>query len=270
MPVSDWDAAYANSAAVPEVGRLSEEWLVRSEAFHAAHRRETLSYGPDPRQFVDLYRPEGGAKGLMVFVHGGYWHLRAGRDFSYLGAGALARGFAVAIVTYRLAPQVRIARITEDVRDALRLAAGAVEGPVYLAGHSAGGHLVSRMGCEGVLEPELAARVARILSISGLHDLRPMLRVKMNEALRLDAEEAAAESPALLVPREGLEIICAVGADELPELVRQTDLLANVWTGLGAETRAVHMTGLHHFDVIDSLAEPDGALTRMLLDQSLS
>jgi hypothetical protein len=56
----------------------------------------------------------------------------------------------------------------------------------------------------------------------------------------------------------------------LPELVRQTDLLANVWTGLGAETRAVHMTGLHHFDVIDSLADPEGALTRMLLDQSLS
>jgi acetyl esterase/lipase len=229
-----------------------------------------LAYGPDPRQFVDLYRPEGAAKGLFVFVHGGYWHLRNGRDFSYLGAGPLARGCAVAIVNYRLAPQVRIRQITEDVRDALRATAAAVDGPVYLAGHSAGGHLVSRMGCQGVLEEELAARIVRILSISGLHDLRPLLRVKMNEALRLDAEEAAAESPALLLPLEGLEIACVVGANELPELVRQTDLLANIWRGLAAETRAIHMPGLHHFDVIDSLALPDGALTRMLLDQSLS
>jgi hypothetical protein len=53
-------------------------------------------------------------------------------------------------------------------------------------------------------------------------------------------------------------------------LLRQTDLLANIWWGFGIETRAAHLPGLHHFDVIDGLVDPDGVLTRMLLDQSLS
>jgi len=82
--------------------------------------------------------------------------------------------------------------------------------------------------------------------------------------------EAVAESPALLSPRGGVRLTCVVGAAERPEFIRQTDLLANIWWGLGAETRALHLPGLHHFDVIDGLATPEGVLTRLLLDQSLS
>jgi hypothetical protein len=126
------------------------------------------------------------------------------------------------------------------------------------------------MGCAGVLGADLAGRIAHILSVSGVHDLRPLLRTQMNATLALDASEAAAESPALLNPRDGLRITCAVGSDERPEFIRQTDLLANIWWGIGAETRAVHLAGLHHFDVIDGLATPDGALTRLLFDQSLT
>ncbi len=269
MPITDWDDAYDNSGHVPQVAQLAEDWLRRSDAFHAAHPRETLNYGPGPRQFVDLYRPQGATQGLVLFVHGGYWHLRTGRDFSYLAQGALARGHAVGIVTYTLAPEARMAEITADVRAALERAARVVDGPIHLTGHSAGGHLVSRMGCAGVLDGPVADRVAHILSISGIHDLRPILRTRMNKVLGMNAVEAAAESPALLAPRDGLRVTCVVGSDERPELLRQTDLLANVWWGLGAEARAVHMPGMHHFDVIDGLATRDGALTRMLLDQSL-
>lgn len=269
MPITDWDDAYDNSGHVPQVAQLAEDWLRKSDAFHAARPRETLQYGPGARQFVDLYRPEKAAQGLVLFVHGGYWHLRTGRDFSFLAAGALARGYAVGIVTYTLAPEARMSAITADIRAALACAADAVGGPIHLAGHSAGGHLVSRMGCAGVLDGALAQRIAHILSISGIHDLRPILRTRMNKVLGMDAAEAAAESPALLAPRDGLRLTCVVGSDERPELLRQTDLLANIWWGFGVETRAVHLPGLHHFDVIDGLATPDGQLTRMLLDQSL-
>ena len=266
MPISDWDDAYANSAHVPEVGRISEDWLRRSAAFRDAHPGETLRYGDHDRQVVDLYRPEGAPRGLVLFVHGGYWHLRAASDFTYLAAGPLARGYAVGMVGYRLAPAARISGITADVLAALTVAAAAVDGPILLAGHSAGGHLVSRMGCAGVLPAALAARLGRILSISGVHDLRPILRTRMNETLALDEAEALAESPALLRPLDGLSITCVVGGIERPEFLRQNDLLANIWWGLGAETRAVTLPGLHHFDVIDSLAEAGGTLTGLLLD----
>ena len=216
--------------------------------------------------------PQTEVQGLTV-VGGmrGYW-MRFFADGVRLSrrGGPLARGQAVAAVRYTLAPEARIAAITAEIAAALAVAAEAVAGPIHLTGHSAGGHLVARMGCAGVLPEALGARIAHVLSVSGVHDLRPLLRTAMNETLRLDAAEAAAESPALLTPRAGLRITCAVGGDERPEFLRQTDLLANVWWGLGAETRAVHLPGLHHFDVIDGLAVPDGVLTRLLLDQSLS
>ncbi|MEE8454698.1 MAG: alpha/beta hydrolase, partial [Limibaculum sp.] len=138
--------------------------------------------------------------------------------------------------------------------------------PIRLAGHSAGGHLVTRMLCEGAPLPiAVAARIVSVLSISGVHDLRPLLRTAMNEDLQLDRAEAAAESPALLAPRPGVPVTCWVGSAERPEFRRQNALLANIWTGCGVATRAVEEPGRHHFNVIDGLCEPDSPLTEALL-----
>lgn len=92
------------------------------------------------------------------------------------------------------------------------------------------------------------------------------MRTAMNETLGIDAAEAAAESPALLVPREGARVTCWVGADERPEFVRQSALLANIWTGLGADTSFVVEPGRHHFDVIDGLADRDSPMISAWLD----
>ena len=43
-----------------------------------------------------------------------------------------------------------------------------------------------------------ASASRNVVSICGLHDLRPILKTTMNKTLRLDAAEAARESPALL------------------------------------------------------------------------
>ncbi|NKX45147.1 alpha/beta hydrolase [Roseicyclus persicicus] len=270
MPITDWDDAYANAAHIPGAERFLADWPARTAALRDLHPPEVLRYGPGARQMIDLFRPETAVQGLTVVVHGGYWMRFSPDEFGFLAGGPLARGQAVAALRYTLATEARIAEITREIAAAIRVAAAAVPGPIHLTGHSAGGHLVTRMVCEGVLEDAVAARIGHVLSVSGVHDLRPLLRTGMNATLRLDAAEAAAESPALLLPRPGVRVTCAVGADERPEFRRQTDLLANVWWGLGAETRAVHLPGLHHFDVIDGLAAPDGALTRLLLDQSRS
>jgi acetyl esterase/lipase len=269
MLITDWDDAYANAAHIPGADRFLVDWPARTAALRDRVPPELLRYGPGARQVLELFRPQQAAQGLTVIVHGGYWMRFSPDEFGFLAEGPLARGQAVAAIRYTLAPEARIAAITAEIATAIAVAAAVVEGPIYLTGHSAGGHLVSRMGCEGVLEDRLAVRIANILSISGVHDLRPLLRTAMNKTLHMDHGEAAAESPALLIPRERLRITCAVGGNERPEFLRQTDLLANVWRGLGADTHAVHMPGLHHFDVIDGLATPDGALTRLLLDQSL-
>ena len=75
--------------------------------------------------------------------------------------------------------------------------------------------------------------------------------------LRLNEEEAVAESPALLRPFEGLTLAAWVGSDERPEYLRQSALIANIWSGLGAATRCVKAPGRHHYDVIADLSDPE-------------
>lgn len=259
----DWDDAYANAAHIRGSADYPPRWQREAADFRASlgARAREIRYGGEEAEVVDLFLPEGEPKGLVVFVHGGYWQRFGRRDWSHLAAGALARGNAAAMPGYTLCPGIRVAGITRQIAAALARAAAEVSGPIRLAGHSAGGHLVSRMLCaDAPLPADVAARIANTVSISGVHDLRPLLRTKLNDALRLDAEEARAESPALLEPREGVRLTAWVGAAERPEFVRQNALLANIWTGLGALTRAVEDPGRHHFDVIDGLARPDSPL----------
>ncbi len=265
MTIRDWDDAYANGIYIAGAGAITAGWAERAKALRALVASEVVQVGPGERQRLDLYRPERAVQGLTVIVHGGYWLDFDGRDFAHLVAGPLARGQAVAMVTYTLAPEARLGEITQEVAVAICALAARVDGPIRLAGHSAGGHLVTRMLCVGVLPDDVAARIAHVLSISGVHDLRPLLRTAMRERLRLTEAEAATESPALLIPREGARLTCVVGADERPEFLRQNALMANIWHGLGAETAEVVLQGENHFSILAGLETADGALTKMLL-----
>ena len=264
----DWDSAYANAPNIPNGNRWPEQWAGRAQTFRArwAHAEIDIAYGQAERTRLDLFRPGGDARGLVVFVHGGYWVRFDKSLWSHLAAGPLAHGWAVAVPSYTLAPAARVGAIARQVAAAVAHAAGRVGGAIRLAGHSAGGHLVTRIVCtDALLADPVAARVERVVSVSGVHDLRPLLRVAVNGELGLDMEEARAESPALLEPRPGTELVAWVGAGERAEFVRQNDLLANVWRGLGARTLAVREPDRHHFDVIEGLADPRSPLTRSLL-----
>lgn len=267
--IDDWDDAYANSAHISGSAAYPPRWAEAAAAFResmGARAEIDLPYAAGARQTFDLFRPQGDARGLVVFIHGGYWKAFDKSAWSWLAAGPLAHGWAVAMPSYTLAPAVRIAEITAEVGAAVVAAAGRVAGPLRLSGHSAGGHLAARMITDnGPLPMPIARRVERVVSISGVHDLRPLLRTAMNADLRLDAAEAAAESPALLAPLPGARLLAWVGAAELPEFRRQSALLANVWLGLGAETAAHEAPGRHHYDVIDDLAAPDSELVAGLL-----
>lgn len=256
--ITDWDDAYANAAHIPGAEGFVPRWTEAAAGFRALHAPEPLGRG-------HLFRPAGAARGLMVFVHGGYWMRFAPDLWSHLAAGGLARGFAVAMPGYPLAPEARIARITTEVTAAIAEAARRVDGPILLTGHSAGGHLVARMICAPSPLPEaVAARVRACLPISPVTDLRPLLRTAMNGTLRLDPAEAAAESPALLAPRADVPVTAWVGGMERPEFIRQARILADLWAGLGAATDCVIDPGLHHFDVIDALERPDSPLMERL------
>ena len=266
----DWDDAYQNAAYIPDGESYPPRWQAEAAAFRARlgseHARTGLAYGWHPREKADLFLPDAKPVGLVVFVHGGYWRRFDRTDFSHLAEGALAHGWAVAMPGYPLTPEVRIFEITRSIARAVAAAAKVVAGPIRLAGHSAGGHLVVRQVCaDAVLQAPVRTRIANVVSISGVHDLRPLLRTGMNEDLRLDADEARAESPVLLEPAVGARVHVWVGGDERPEFVRQSTLLANMWTGFDTQMSQTKVSKRHHFDVIEPLAHADSELVDALL-----
>ncbi len=273
LPISDWDTAYNNSAAVTDSASFAERWQQQASDFRQALSRTgqlqtELAYGQAPREQYDLFTPTVAPLGLVIFIHGGYWMRFDKNTWSHLANGPLLKGWQVAIPSYTLCPETTIAEITKQIAEAVCHLADQHPGPIRLAGHSAGGHLVSRMMCESSGLPDsVSEQIEKTVSISGVHDLRPLCKTSMNDTLKLDDDMAGKESPVLLTPRENSNITCWVGGQELPEFIRQSKLLSTMWYGLGATTDAFAEPGKHHFSVVEGLARHDSPLVAKLLGE---
>ncbi|WP_116132357.1 alpha/beta hydrolase [Tropicimonas sp. IMCC34043] len=261
--------AYDNADFIPEGHGYFDRWVKQAAAFRAAHpatlQRLDLAYGPHPREAYDLFLPQSGAPvGLVIFVHGGFWQLGGRKDWSHLAAGALGHGWAVALPSYPLAPEARIAKISRAVVRAVEAAAETTQGPILLSGHSAGGHLALRTVCPGAaLSADVRARIAGVLAISPIVDLNPLLLLPMNEFLLIDADEAESESP-MLYPQPDCPVQIEIGAMERPAFIDQALRLADAWPA--AELTVTE--GRHHFDVPAPLSDPESRLVTAMLSMA--
>lgn len=259
------DDAYANAAYIPDADAYPPRWQREAKAFRealGARAELDVAYGSTDRQVIDFFHAQGLAKGTLVFVHGGYWKAFDHRSWSHLADGALAKGWSVAMPGYDLCPDLRISEITQQIAKAIELIASRTEGPIALTGHSAGGHLVSRMLAPGVLANAVHQRIQRVAPISPVADLLPLLETTMNDVLGLDAVEARAESPVYApTPQAAVEVW--VGGAERPVFLEQANRLATAWS-----VPVVVVPKKHHFDIIEALSDQESDLVRFLTNAS--
>ncbi|SFU14949.1 alpha/beta hydrolase [Sedimentitalea nanhaiensis] len=252
------DDAYANASHIKGAEGYPPRWQAKAKAFRdgLGGRAELgLPYGDSPRQAFDVFRPQNAAKGTVVFIHGGFWRAFDGSAWSHLAAGPLARGWAVAMPSYDLCPQVSIADITRQIAVAVRSVAARTEGPIAITGHSAGGHLGARMLDRCLIPDAVGQRISAVVPVSPLSDLRPLLKTTMNEDFKLTEQAAIDESPLFMTDRRKVPVTVWVGADERPAFLDQARWLAEKW-----HADHVIAPGKHHFDVIDAMEDAQSDL----------
>src|SRR6266850_2233727 len=199
MDRAQLDAAYNNSAAVPERDAIVADWAARSAKARCEYAgRLDLAYGDTPRERLDLFLAADPKAPTLAFIHGGYWQMNDKESFAFFAEGLLPLGINLAVIEYTLAPAARLDRIVAEVRRSVRWLAehlgehGADPNRLYVAGHSAGGHLTA------MTMP--LAEVRGGIAISGIYDLEPIRLNYLNEKLGLDAAEAERNSPLRHLP----------------------------------------------------------------------
>ncbi|SOY88969.1 alpha/beta hydrolase [Cupriavidus taiwanensis] len=281
-----YDSEYNNRANVPDNPAHLARWAQWSAQVRArGHFLADLSYaGAGSRhasgQTLDYFparRANGALPPLLVFVHGGYYRALDKHDHSFVASALPALGVSVAVVNYTLVPAATVPEIVRQVlcsvawlyRQSDRLGHDAQR--LFVAGHSVGGHLVAMLMAARwpQLGADLPAGLIRGgLSVSGLYDLEPLRRAAFLQCdLQLSEADVARLSPAYMAPAGDAPLAIAVGELEAAEYHRQHALIRAAWPAKVAHPAASDLVlpGCHHFNVLDSLASADGALTRAVL-----
>jgi len=269
-----YESRYNNRAAVPEFQSHFDRWGQSS----AQARRELdveldVPYGDDRMETMDIFRPQGEARALLMFIRGGYWRSLDKKDHSFVAAPFVKAGAAVAAINYSLCPAVKVEDIVIQCLKAgawlYRNAAevGAPRNRIFVAGHSAGGHLAAM--CLAAQWPRYSRGLPEKvmqggMPISGIYDLTEIsLTPSVNADIRLNEAGAIKVSPAFMPPATKAPVHLVVGGREIDGFRYQQDLLAGKWSNVVADN--IVSPGDNHFTILDSFSNPESDVCKAAL-----
>jgi arylformamidase len=270
MTRTELDRAYSPSSMVPSIEPFLSRYASDSadaRTAHASSRFATHAYGPSPEQTLDLFLPEATPRGVLIFIHGGYWQALNASDASFPARPLTAAGYAYAAINYTLAPHATMDMIVEENRQALawlwlnRQRLGIDAGPFVLSGHSAGAHLAAMM-----LTTDWAARgvdpafVAGAVLLGGVYDLEPIRLTYVNDALGLDRASAKRNSPMFAKPLVTCPLVVGWAERDTDEFKGQSLDFAAHW-GV-PEAAMFEQTGVNHFDSLFDARRPERHMLR--------
>jgi acetyl esterase/lipase len=251
-------------------------WLIPSPAL----AKQTLSYGSDPAQALDLYQASGsGLHGLVVFVHGGGW-IEGSKNSGQLAAKLLnPYGYTVASIEYRMFPQTDGQGEAEDIARSIAYliqnaqTLGINSHSVALMGHSAGGHLVALIGTDSryLSSVELdTSAVQVIITLDGVFELAssiPNFSLAQGQQLFGPTKESWQRfSPVSLVGTMRMHpLFCIMHEDTNPRFTPQADLFVKTLKDHDEKAREGVANGLNHGQLYGELLNPNQPMAGFIL-----
>lgn len=228
---------------------------------------EKAKYGTDPAQKLSIYVPQGKAPAggfpLVVFFHGGGWHSGDPYAYNWIARALGEKGYATALVGYRLNEGGRFPAMLEDSAAGTRFALaqaprhGIDASRMVLSGHSAGAYNATMLtldrqwlGREGV--PEGTVKGAVILA--GPSDFYPFDKKSSINAMSHWPRPQDTQ-PVNFVRADAPPMLLIHGTEDTVVRPRNATILAKRLTDAGVPTKAVLMEGMSHNDLILKLAK---------------
>lgn len=235
-----------------------------------------LSYGPKPRQRLDVYAPRGGCsqpRPVVVFFYGGSWNSGTRAGYGFVGRALAAQGFVTVVPDYRLVPEVHYPAFVEDGAAAVRWVtahAGEYCGDgraMLLMGHSAGAYIAAMLAVDPRWLGNTRSAVKGLVGLAGPYDFAPF-DVAASRAAFGQAPNPADTQPVTWAGVGAPPALLLYGKDDTVVQPRNSEALATRLRagGVAVDERAYPKLG--HVGILLALALPFRGRAPVLSDVS--
>jgi acetyl esterase/lipase len=250
---------------------------------HTYHATGDLTYGPDPREKLDVYQPRAtteaptprGGYPLVVFFYGGTWISGERRDYRFIGEALASQGIVAIVADYRLYPQVRYPDFLTDCaravawarREAPRYGGDATR--LFVMGYSSGAYNAAMLALDArwLAAAGLApSALAGWIGLAGPYDFLPMTNVGAQPVFNHPNYPAGSQPIDYASKAAPRTFLGAPATDNVVNPERNTRQLADKLRAAGVSVTLRIYPGASHFTLIGAFARPLRSLEPVLAD----
>lgn len=231
-------------------------------------RTSNVAYADLPRQKLDVYVPRNAKpnSSVVVFFYGGDWQNGKKDDYRFVAQAIASKGFIAVLPDYRLYPQVIFPAFVNDAALAVKWVHdnisrfGGDPDRIFLAGHSAGAHIVALLTLDkrylqnvGLTRDAIRATAG----LSGPYDFVPSPPDRAVFSMPLDDTHPDPEiEPIHFVDGSEPPMLLIQGLDDPTVNYTNALNLAAKIRAAGGSVRCITYPGVGHPAVVASFAWP--------------
>jgi acetyl esterase/lipase len=236
-----------------------------------------LAYGPDPRQRLDVYLPEGASalpRPMIVFFHGGRWTVGNKDEYRFVGAALAGAGYVTVVAGYRRYPQVKFRGFMDDAARAACWASAhtaefhADPQRLYLMGHSSGAHMAAMLALNHAYFTDTGnavPHIAGVIGLSGAYDFLPLDSADLEDMFGPPSRYEDSQ-PIHFVRAGSPPMLLVVGLKDHTVAPKNTINLAAALRAHGDAVTLEEFPELDHADTVAALSIPARGRAPVLAD----